>query len=108
MILHSRIKRELRTPHLWICYSTKALWITILSTKALTHFQRWCIVRELPIATKVAIVNNIESTIQVGKHTPRVVYLDTNAQPMIFRVQFAKKMGMLDSKLWKYVINLHC
>jgi len=32
-----------------------------------------------------------------------VVFLDTCAQPMILGVQFAKKMGMLDSKLWKFV-----
>jgi hypothetical protein len=38
--LHSHIKRELRTLHLWICYSAKALWIAILSTKSLTRFQR--------------------------------------------------------------------
>jgi hypothetical protein len=37
----------------------------------------------------------------VGGHTPKVVLLDTSAQPMIFGVQFAKKMGMLDSKLQK-------
>jgi len=30
-----------------------------------------------------------------------VVLLDTSAQPMILGVKFAKKMGMLDSKLWK-------
>jgi len=53
------------------------------------------------IATKVAIVDNIGSTIQVGGHTPRVVLLDTSAQPVILGVQFAKKMGMLDSKLRK-------
>jgi len=53
------------------------------------------------IATEVAIVNNIESTIEVGGHTPRVVLLDTCAQLVILGVQFAKKMGMLDFKLWK-------
>jgi len=53
------------------------------------------------IATRVAIVNNIKSTIQMGGYTPRVVLLDTGAQPMILGVQFAKKMGMLDSKLQK-------
>jgi len=37
----------------------------------------------------------------VGGHTPIVVFLDTIAQPMIFGIQFAKKMGMLDSKLRK-------
>jgi hypothetical protein len=30
-----------------------------------------------------------------------MVLLDTSAQLMILGVQFAKKMGMLDSKLWK-------
>jgi hypothetical protein len=30
-----------------------------------------------------------------------MVFLDTNAQPMILGVQFAKKMGMFNSKLWK-------
>ncbi len=53
------------------------------------------------IATKVAIIDNTELTIQVGGHTPRVVFLDTSAQPVILGVQFAKKMGMLDSKLRK-------
>jgi hypothetical protein len=53
------------------------------------------------IVTRVAIVDNIESTIQVGGHTPRVVFLATSAQPMILGVQFAKKMSLLDSKLRK-------
>jgi len=53
------------------------------------------------IATRVAIVDNTKSTIQVGGHTPRVVLLDTSAKPMILGVQFAKKMGMFDSKLRK-------
>jgi hypothetical protein len=53
------------------------------------------------IATEVAIVNNTESAIQVGGHTPTVVLLDTCAQLVILGVQFAKKMGMLDSKLQK-------
>jgi hypothetical protein len=51
------------------------------------------------IATRVTIVNNIESTIQVGGHTPKAVLLDIGAQPMILGVQSAKKMGMLKSKL---------
>ncbi len=49
-------------------------------------------------ATRVAIVNNTKSAIQVGGHTPRVVLLDTGAQPVILGIQFAKKMSMLDSK----------
>jgi hypothetical protein len=53
------------------------------------------------IATKVAIVNNTESAIQVGGHTPRMVLLNTGAQLVILGVQFSKKMGMLDSKLQK-------
>ncbi len=53
------------------------------------------------ITTEVAIVDNIGSVIQVGGHTPRMVLLDTGAQLVILGVQFAKKMGMLDSKLRK-------
>jgi hypothetical protein len=53
------------------------------------------------IATRVTIVDNTRSAIQVGGHAPRVVLLDTVAQPVILGVQFAKKMGMLDSKLRK-------
>jgi hypothetical protein len=53
------------------------------------------------ISTRVAIVNNTESAIQVGGHTPRVVLLDTSAQLMILGIQFAKKMGMFDFKLQK-------
>ncbi|CAM6014511.1 unnamed protein product [Sphagnum balticum] len=53
------------------------------------------------IATGVAMVDNTELAIQVGGHTPRVVLLDTGAQPVILRIQFAKKMGMFDSKLRK-------
>ncbi len=37
----------------------------------------------------------------MGGHTPKVVLLNTCAQPVILGVQFAKKMGMLDSKLRK-------
>jgi hypothetical protein len=38
------------------------------------------------IATGVTIVDNIESAIQVGGHTPRVVLLDTGAQPVILGI----------------------
>jgi hypothetical protein len=53
------------------------------------------------IATEVAIVNNTESTIEAGGHTPKVGLLDIGAQPVILRVQFTKKMGMFDFKLRK-------
>jgi hypothetical protein len=53
------------------------------------------------ITTGFTIVDNTDLAIQVRGHTPRVVLLDTSAQPVILGVQFAKKMGMLDSKLWK-------
>ncbi len=56
---------------------------------------------KISITIRVAIVNNIKLAIQVGGHTPKVVHLDTGAQPMILGVQFAKKMGMLDFKLQK-------
>ncbi len=52
--------------------------------------------KELPLPPELPL-----STIQVGGHTPRVVLLDTCAQPVILGVQFIKKMGMFDSKLWK-------
>jgi len=58
---------------------------------------------KISIATKVAIVDNIELAIQVGGHTPKVIFLYTGAQQVILRVQFIKKMGMLDSKLQKYM-----
>ncbi len=44
-----------KTHHLWICYSTKALWIAILSTKFLIHFRRWCLVRKLPSPLKLPL-----------------------------------------------------
>jgi hypothetical protein len=59
------------------------------------------------IATGVTIVDNTESTIQMGGHTPRVVLLDTGAQPVILGIQFTKKMGMLDSKLRKSMWQIH-
>jgi hypothetical protein len=59
------------------------------------------------IAIRVAIVDNINPTIQVGGHTTRVVLFDTSAQLVILRVQFAKKMGMLDSKLQKSMWQIH-
>jgi hypothetical protein len=55
------------------------------------------------IATGVAIVDNTESTIQVGGHAPRMVLFDTGAQPVILGLQFAKKMGMFDSKPQKFM-----
>jgi hypothetical protein len=53
------------------------------------------------ITIGVAIVDNTESTIQVGGHTPRTVLLDTNTQLIILGVQFVKKMGMFNFKLRK-------
>jgi hypothetical protein len=43
------------------------------------------------IVIGVTIVDNFESTIQVGGHTPIMVLLDTCAQPMILEVQFTTK-----------------
>jgi hypothetical protein len=60
------------------------------------------------IVIRVAIIDNTESIIQVGRHTPKVVLLDTCAQPMNLGVQFTKKMGMLDLKLWEFMWHLHC
>jgi len=52
-------------------------------------------------------VNNIESTIQVGGHTPKVVLLDIGVQLIILGVYLTKKMGMLDSKLQNQELCLH-
>jgi hypothetical protein len=57
----------------------------------------------ISITIGIAIVDNIELTIQVGGHTPKVVLLDTSAQLVIIGIQFAKKMGMLTFKLRKYM-----
>jgi hypothetical protein len=43
----------------------------------------------------------------VGGHTPIVVLLDTCAQPVILGIQFAKKMDMLNSKLRKFMWQIH-
>jgi hypothetical protein len=51
------------------------------------------------ITTKVTIVDNTKLAMQVRGHRSKVIFLDTGAQPLILGVQFAKKMGMFDSKL---------
>ncbi|CAM6125022.1 unnamed protein product [Calypogeia fissa] len=53
------------------------------------------------VATTVALVDNNNSAVQVEGHTPKVVMLDTGAQPVIIGVQFAKKIGLLDTNLQK-------
>jgi hypothetical protein len=35
--------------------SVKALWIIILSTKSLTHFRRWCLVKKLPSPSELPL-----------------------------------------------------
>ncbi len=67
--------------------------------KVFHSFPKVVLSERTSIATRVAIVDNTELVIQVGKHTPIVVLLDRGAQPVILGVQFAKKMSMFDSKL---------
>jgi hypothetical protein len=69
--------------------------------KVFHSFSKVVLNEKTSITIEVAIVDNTESTIHVGRHTPRMVLLDTGVQLVIFGVQFTKKMGMLDSKLWK-------
>jgi hypothetical protein len=69
--------------------------------KVFHSFPKVVLSERTSITTGVAIIDNIELTIQVGGYTPKVVFLNTNVQPMILGVQFAKKMGMLNSKLRK-------
>jgi hypothetical protein len=45
------------------------------------------------IATRVAIVDNTQSVIQVGGHTPKVVLLDTSAQPVILGSSICQEDG---------------
>jgi len=59
------------------------------------------------IAIGVAIVDNTKSTIQVGGHIPKLALLYIGSQLMILGVQFAKKMCMLNSKLWKSMWQIH-
>jgi hypothetical protein len=66
-------------------------------------FPKVVLSKRTSMAIGVAIIDNTGSAIQVGGHTPRVVLLDTSAQPMILGVEFTKKMGMFDSKLWKFM-----
>jgi hypothetical protein len=75
--------------------------------KVLHSFPKVVPSEKTSITTKVASVDNIKSTIQLGGHTPKVVLHDISAQPVILRVQFAKKMGMLDSKLRKSMWQIH-
>jgi hypothetical protein len=58
-------------------------------------------VRKLPLPLELPLSTNTESIIQVGGHTLRVILLDTSAQLVILGIQFANKMGMLNSKLQK-------
>ncbi len=43
----------------------------------------------------------------MGEHTPKVVLFYIGAQSVILGVQFAKKMGMFDSKLRKSMWQIH-
>jgi hypothetical protein len=54
--------------------------------KVFHSFPKVVLSERTSIATGVAIVDSIESTIQVGGHTPIVVFLDTSAQLMILGV----------------------
>jgi hypothetical protein len=107
MILHSHIRKKLNTLHLWICYLAKAFVDSHSFHKVSHSFPKVVPNERTSIATGIAIVNNIGSTIQVGRHTPRMVLLDIGAQLVTLRVQFAMKMGMLNSKLWKCMWQIH-
>jgi len=69
--------------------------------KVFHSFPNVVLSEKTPIVIRVCIVDNTESTIQVGGHTPIVLLFGTCAQLIILGVQFAKNMGVLDSKLRK-------
>jgi len=54
--------------------------------KVFHSFSKVVLSEKTSIATKVAIVDNTKSTIQVGGYTPRVVLVNTSAQLVILRV----------------------
>jgi hypothetical protein len=59
--------------------------------KIFHSFQKVVLSERIFIATRVAIVDDTESTIQVGGHTPRVVLLDTSAQPVILEFNLPRR-----------------
>ncbi len=67
--------------------------------KVCPSFPKVVLNERISIVARIAIVDNTELVIQMGGHTPRVVFLDISAQLNILKVQFAKKLAMLDSKL---------
>jgi hypothetical protein len=58
-------------------------------------------VRELPSPPELPLSTILGQQSKWEDITPRVILLDTRAQLVILGVKFAKKMGMLDSKLRK-------
>jgi hypothetical protein len=54
--------------------------------KVFHSFPKVVLSERTSIATRVAIIDNTGPAIQVGGHTPRVVLLDTGAQPVILGV----------------------
>ncbi len=69
--------------------------------KVFHSFPKVVLSEKTSIATRIVIVDNTKSIIQVGGHTPIVEFFNINAQLVIIGIQLPKKMGMLDSKLRK-------
>jgi hypothetical protein len=59
------------------------------------------------ITAKGAIVDNIELAIQVGGHTPRMVFLDTCAQLVILEFNSPRRWACSTANYKIYVANLH-
>jgi hypothetical protein len=55
----------------------------------------------LSVEKSVALVNNSNGVIHVAGFRPKVVLLDTGAQPVILGIAFATKIGVLHSNLQK-------
>jgi hypothetical protein len=69
--------------------------------KVFHSFPKVVLSEKTSIATRIVIVDNTKSIIQVGGHTPIVEFFNISAQLVIIGIQLPKKMGMLDSKLRK-------
>ncbi len=75
--------------------------------KVFHWFSKVMFCEKTSITIGVAIVDNTKSIIQMGGHTSRMILLNIGAQPVILGVHFAKNMGMLNSKLWKSMWQIH-
>ncbi len=105
---NSSFTRELRTPpHLWVCYSAKALWITIFSIKTLIHFRRWCLVKELPSPSKMPLLTTLNQQSRWENIHPEWYFLIHMPNQWFLEFNSPKRSTCLIPIIEIYVANLH-